>query len=915
MNSIFYMDTEFREKEYPVPEVLSIGGKARNLALMKRNGLPVPEWIVLTTDFFDRFMGGGLGELNHLLGQNVHQQKQVGKLAEKLQDLVLKQDFSDDLKQEIIQGVKRLCPDMDSYFSVRSSAVDEDGKLHSFAGQLESFLYVKPDDNLFESIKQCFASTYSERVMVYRFVNKIPFPGVRPAVIVQQMIFGDVSGVMFTGNPLTQNPDETLINATWGIGEGIVSGELDSDTWVLDEIGGITKKRIIPKKEKITFNQEAGFGTVTNSVEESRVEEPSLDDDTVTELYLIGQNIEAVFGHFPQDVEFCRKDGKLYILQARPVTTLSHIDKSLEKTIVDNSNIIESFPGMTAPFTFSFASVVYDQVYRQFYGLMGTPEKKINSMATTFRNMLAYVNGRIFYNLNSWYKTLALLPGYKLNRRLMENMMGVKSKADIEVEDDKVGFFEKWFVEIPQMVKGVFCVLLSYFRIESRVKDFKENFHAATEPYLDEKFTTWSNERLISLYSDLVDKILKKWKPPIENDFFTMIFYGVLSKMILKLGLEEGSSLQNDLLIGQGDVMSTEPTKEIIRISNWLRTDEKLVKLFSQEQENKLIELILDSDKPDYDEARKKIAAYISKYGFRCMMEQKLELDSLKEDPTFVFTTIKNYLKKEPLDLDAMAGREREKRARAEKIVFAKVPFLKRPLFKWMLNNARTAISRREDLRFLRTQVFGIVRSVFNAIGRNFQRDGFIDHYKDIYYLHVNEVFELIEGRSLNQQLVRQIIEMRRKDFEKAAAIETGERLFMYGDFYNRCFTEILTDEEVEGSADLGPNQYKGVACSPGEVKGVAKIVLSPKEADLDGEILVTKRTDPGWVPLFPSVCGIIIERGSVLSHSAVVAREMGIPTIVGLRKITDKIKDGDEILMNGTTGIVEILNTQTDMS
>ncbi len=906
MSSIYCVNEE-AGKEAPVPPVTVIGGKARNLALMQRHDLPVPGWIVLTTDCFERFMGGNLTELKTFLKKKVKTQKHVGRLSAKLQEIVLKQEFTEEMKQEISEVVAKMTSGNDSYFSIRSSAVDEDGRRHSFAGQLESFLYVKPGEGLFDCVKQCFSSAFAERVMVYRYVNDLPFKRVRPAVIIQQMIFGDVSGVMFTGNPLTNNPEHTLINATYGIGEGIVSGELDSDTWLLDENGDIIKRTIISKQEKITFNKEEEYGTVKLPVEENLAEKPALSDETLQALEMVSRDIEGLFGHIPQDIEFCLKGNRIYILQARPVTTLSHIDKSLPKTIVDNSNIIESFPGMTAPFTFSFASVVYDQVYRQFFKLMGTPDRKINTMTSTFRNMLAYINGRIFYNLNSWYKVLALMPGYRLNRRLMEGMMGVKSKADIEVEDS-VGFLEKWFVEIPQMVRGVFCISLSFFRLEARVEVFKKTFDEATEKYMDEKFEGWRNEQLGELYTVLTEQILKRWKPPIENDFFTMIFYGVLGKMVKKLELAEGDSLQNDLLIGQGDVRSTEPTKEIISITNWIREREDLVKLFRSESEESLIATLLMSDDPAYKDIRGKLQSYISRYGFRCMMEQKLELDSLKEDPSFIFTTIKNYLKKEPLDLDAMATKEKEKRNRAEKIVFAKVPLLKRPLVKWVLRNAREAISRREDLRFMRTQIFGIVRSIFNAVGRNFAGDGLIEDMKDIYFLHVNEVFELMEGRSLNRSFIRELIEKRKQDFQQAATVETGERLFVYGDFYNKQFVEILTEEEVDGSADLGPNRFKGVPCSPGEVEGVAKIVLSPQEADLDGEIMVTKRTDPGWVPLFPSVSGLIIERGSVLSHSAVVAREMGIPTIVGLRKITDRIKEGDRIVMNGTNGIVEIV-------
>jgi pyruvate,water dikinase len=903
MAQLFYHDHSV------IPETSLVGGKARNLAVLSHHGVQVPPWIGITTEFFEEFMGDALKILDVNLRRKSGGKKNIEKMSGVITGMIMKRRFPPALRKKTETLIReRFGPPEGRFFSIRSSAVDEDSIRFSFAGQLDSFLYVKFDRDFFTAIRKCFASAYSARVMHYRHAGDIPFAGIRPAVIVQEMVFGDVSGVVFTGNPLNNNPDQVLVNAAYGIGEGIVSGELDTDMWLVDAKGAIVRAQTVSKKEMITFDARKGKGTLKAPVAEELWDRPSVDEAMVLEIADTARKIEKLFGRVHQDIEWCLRDGTLFILQSRPVTTFSHIRRTLPRTIFDNSNIIESFSGVTSPLTFSFASTMYDAVYRQFYELMGTPREKIEELSETFRNMLAYINGRVYYNLNSWFITLQLIPGYNLNKEFMENMMGVKNPVDIQ-KAETVSTARKIFVELPRAIRGLSMVIFHLWTLNGKIGKFIKSFDDATGPYMDEKFEGYSNGEIIKLYNYFIRTVLRNWKAPIVNDLYTMIFFGVLSKQIRKLGIEGHENLQNDLLSGEGDMESTKPTKEIIRISNWLRSRDELVKLFAEKNERELMRIILGGDDERYREAGDRIRSYISSYGFRCMNELKLEETSLKEDPTFLFTTLKNYLKREPIDLEGQERREKEIRRKAENLVFAKIPRLKRPVFRWVLNNTRRAIKNREELRFMRTKIFGIERGMFNRMGRALAEGGIIGKQKDIYYLHINEVFELVEGRSLNSGIVSDIIRLRKKRNAEYAGMETPERMYFYGDIYDRNFLDILPDEEMDAGGDTGsPNIFKGVSCSPGEVEGVVKIVLAPQDAKLNGEILVTKRTDPGWVPLFPSVSGIIIERGSVLSHSAVVAREMGIPTIVGLRGITDRLASGDRVRMNGSTGIIEKL-------
>jgi rifampicin phosphotransferase len=887
-----------------LPDVRLVGGKARNLALLNSSGLPVPGWLSVTTVFFERFLKDSIKKIDTLLKGCT--KKNINTVTEKICSLINNAEFSSAQKKAILDGLSQAFGNgRPEYFSVRSSAVDEDSSRFSFAGQLESFLYVRPDETLFESIRKCFASAYSSRVMTYRMSQGLPLTGVRPAVIIQEMIFGEISGVMFTGNPLNNDTDQILINSTYGIGEGIVSGELDADSWVVDEDDCIISEQIAKKTDMITFDNDRGFGTIKKVVPPELTETASLTSSQIAVVASLGRRIESVFGNVPQDIEWCMKEDRIYILQSRPVTTMSHIDKSKPRTVLDNSNIIESFPGVTSPLTFSFASANYEMVYRQFFRMFGVPQSRINRFAEIFRTLLCYIDGRIYYNLNSWHRALKLLPGYNINSEYMDKMMGVKQASRFS-EKESITKARKILIEIPVLVYSISKVLLNFKRIDKISQKFIDDFYAATTPYMDEKFENYNNLDLLKLYDFFQDNVLENWKAPIVNDFYTMVYFGTLGKMVAKLDIPDAKSVQNDLLCGQGEIESTKPTREIIRMSNWIRTVPGLAAMFRDMTEDELIKLILKSTGKEYEEIRSRLKKYISEYGFRCMFELKLEEPSLKEDPRFLFTALKNYLKKEAVDLDKMEANEKEIKSAAEKKVFARLSPVKKMIFSYVLNTARKAIKNREELRFMRTKIFGICRSMFNRMGVNLCEHGIIEDRKDIYFLHLDEIRQLIEGRSTIEGIVKNVISLRKHEFRDQQSKDSPERMYFFGEMQDRCFVEILTENDMEFEEDESGRSFKGVPCSPGEVTAKAKIVLSPHDANLNGEIMVAKRTDPGWVPLFPSVSGIIIERGSVLSHSAVVAREMGIPTIVGLRGITKKIENGETVHMNGNTGIVQ---------
>jgi phosphoenolpyruvate synthase/pyruvate phosphate dikinase len=243
-------------------------------------------------------------------------------------------------------------------------------------------------------------------------------------------------------------------------------------------------------------------------------------------------------------------------------------------------------------------------------------------------------------------------------------------------------------------------------------------------------------------------------------------------------------------------------------------------------------------------------------------------------------------------------------------VVFSKMRGWKLVIFKRILKNARERIKVREELRFLRTKIYGISRNLMKAFGRNLAQQKILAAPEDIFFLTLSEIFEMVEYRSSNEGFIQELVQLRKKAQAEFSLKSSPDRVVFYGDLNDARFVEVVSQQDtyLENQEKSGQNLriLQGVGCSPGIVSGPAKIVLSPHNVELKGEILITKHTDPGWVPLYPCIKGLVIERGSVLSHSAVVAREMGIPTVVSARSAARLLKDGERIRVNGTSGSVE---------
>lgn len=851
-----------------------LGGKAANLARLEAMGMPVPPWYVITTEAFRREAGVRDPELEREIQQAHAARIPEGKLV-----------------------------------AVRSSAVGEDAAGESFAGIHDSFLFVRGWDELLDAIRGVWASAYSERALAYRRAKGLPLDGIAVAVVVQEMIDPRSSGVLFTANPNNGNVYEMVISSLWGAGEGLVSVGLDADTYIIDKDTLEVTEQLAVKREQIVLDRQAGRGVARTEVPSNLQERSSLTPEEVAELARAGLAIEKHYGR-PQDIEFALDaEGRLAILQARPVTTVEEVGPAAgHRLIWDNSNIIESYSGVTSPMTFSFIRRAYSIVYHCFAEVMGITPAVVRAHRDVFDNMLGLFRGQVYYNLLNWYRLVRLFPGFNYNKKFMESMMGVRESLPEEAAPAPVSTLQRYTVELPALARLVGRSVWNFLRIRRIVGDFQSYFREHYDRWSRMDFRSMAPHELARLYREMEEKLLWEWKAPIINDFFVMVFYGTLKKLCTSWCGDEAGTLQNDLLAGEGGIESTEPTRMLLRLAAEARQRPELRQLLLERPPEELATAI-PAD-PRFAGFAAEIARYLDLYGFRGVNELKLEEPSVKDRPAFLYQILRNYLSGEALDVAAMDERERRIRHEAEARAFASIKKSLLPraaIFRRILNNARLGVKNRENMRFARTRIYGLLRELLRAIGEDFAEERILEAPADIFYLTIDEVWDYIRGRAVTTNL-KALVALRREEFD-AYRRETekmpADRFETFGLPYHR---NLYRGRPRPAAVDA-EGVLRGTGCCAGVVTGPVKVLRTPTEdARLDGEILVAERTDPGWVPLYPSVSGLLIERGSILSHSAIVAREMGIPTIVGIAGLVEMLETGQVVTMDGAAGTVRPL-------
>ena len=463
-------------------------------------------------------------------------------------------------REEVKQGLQRLGA---GPFAVRSSGREEDGADSAHAGQFETELNVAAG-GVIAAAHRVWKSGFSETLAQYRQAKGLSDAPQPPAVVVQVMVEARAAGVAFSADPVSGDRSVVVVSAILGLADRLVGGEADGDSYRIGAGGETLEAELV------------GDVAVLSEAERARVA-------------AMARKAAEHFGS-PQDIEWAFDGGGLHMLQSRPITTLSDVSpgsrlssgraETHELTIWDNSNIVESYPGVTSPLTFSFARYVYSHVYQAFSRLMGVSPKAVEEHRSVFENMLGRVEGRVYYNLLNWYRALALFPGFKANRKFMEGMMGVSEALPQEMADTiapPTDSGAEQFFDNLKFTRVGFGLVWHEVRIRSTIGKFYRRLNAALARSNDE-IDAMSAVQLAAEYRLLEQQLLAKWDAPLINDFLCMIAFGAAQKSMTKWAGDDGLAFLSGMLIGQGDIVSAEPARMIREMGAMVRDRPDVVK-------------------------------------------------------------------------------------------------------------------------------------------------------------------------------------------------------------------------------------------------------------------------------------------------------------------------------------------------
>lgn len=530
------------------------------------------------------------------------------------------------------------------------------------------------------------------------------------------------------------------------------------------------------------------------------------------------------------------------------------------KRVWDNSNIIESYPGIVSPLTFSYAKFAYKKVYSQTAIIFGINQKYITENDRYLNSMLGYVNGHMYYNIKSWLVLVSYLPGFSANQKNLQEMMGVKEKNIVAVEKPHVSFWSK--------IKTIFSFLKYYSLIEYKTEEWIKYFDKEFHRYMKKIEAVNSADEALEVFYSAEKTLLDYWYIPILNDFSVMI-NSTLLKNYLKKNPNKNYELK-DLSIGM--VGNSELIVELRKIVKIIRKKIDINKVS--------LEYVQDVIKGD-KEIQTSVNRYIFKYGLRNGQNLKLEDPGLDEgDGSALAQLIMTYLEEYS-----------EKKEIHNKNKDVQRSFIEKILVKHYIN----AVKRREVLRVKRSQSFSLVRKVFITIAEDFVQQGVLKNIDDIFYLEKDEIFGLLEG-NYTLKNVQSLIDERKREHKVYKSLQVSNH-FVTASIPSHSKESINIQESIK-EIEEGRVNYQG--------KITAEVVLMEKlnfDTDVKGKILVCKYTDPNWVPLFGVIKGLIVERGGVLSHAAIVSRELKIPSVIGVENAFNVLKNGQKITLDATEG------------
>lgn len=856
-----------------------VGGKGANLGELSGIGdIQVPEGFCVTTQAY-REITRENGIFHTLLGQldllKADDRKGISEVSARIRKLIEGIVIPENIVHEISRHLSRMGEE--KAWAIRSSATAEDLPMASFAGQQDTYLNVKGKESVLRHIGKCWASLFTDRAVTYRLQNGFDHRNVYLSVVVQKMIFPDVSGILFTADPVSSNRKVLSIDAGFGLGEALVSGLVNADHYKVRN-GEIIDKTISVKKRAILAAEDGG--TQEREIEEEKQNRQALTDEQILKLGRMGRAIEAHFGG-PQDIEWCLAGDAVYVVQSRPITTLFPVPEAN-----DGEDHV-------------YISVGHQQMMTDAMKPLGLSF----FMLTTHAHMRT-AGGRLFVDITG-------LLASPLSRKKMIDMAGQTDpllKDALTTLTEREGFMKPLPGDETQGPGNENKVLSWSFP-----EDFRNDPAIAAELIRNSQASLEKLKQDIRAKSgaEVFDFILADM-PELKRVLFApqslnLIMVAMHASTWINEKMQEWLGEKNAAdTISQSvpNNITSEMGLELMDVADVIRPYPQVIAYLQQAKDDHFLDGLpgLDGGKEVHD----RIYAYLEKYGMRCAGEIDITKTRWSEKPVTLVPIILNHIKnfgpgegkrKFAQGLQEALKKERSLLERLESPDSYRGPDgeQKARETKRMIDLVRNFAGYREYPKYGMVSRYFVYKQALLKEAQQLVESGLISGKEDVYYLTFEEFQEAVRTRQLDLA----IIGKRKEEFRIFEKLHPPRVITSDG--------EVISGRYKR--EDLPAGAVAGLAVSSGVVEGRARVILRMEEADIEeGDILVTSFTDPSWTPLFVSIKGLVTEVGGLMTHGAVIAREYGLPAVVGLENATKLIKDGQRIRVNGTEGYVEIL-------
>jgi pyruvate,water dikinase len=845
-----------------------VGGKGANLGELARiAGIRVPDGFCVTTDAFrditrdHRELDGLLHDLSRL---DASARAAISATSARIRTVIEEAPIPQEVARAIAAHVARLGDE--HAYAVRSSATAEDLPTASFAGQQDTYLNVIGVQSVLAHVRRCWASLFTERAVTYRLHNGIDHRRVQMAVVVQRMVFPQVAGIMFTADPITSNRKVSSIDASFGLGEALVAGLVNADTYRVRD-GAIVDKKVSTKRLEVV--RMPGGGTHERAIEPERQDAQALTDAQIVELERLGRRIEAHVGR-PQDIEWCLADGELYIVQSRPITTLYPL------------------PDVNDQAPHVYISVGHQQMMTDTIRPLG-----LSFWLMTTPASMRTAGGRLFVDVAPMLASPA--------RAAVVDTLG---QSDPGIKDALTTILDRGFVPAappaakPPALGAVFGPPPAIENDPTIVAGQIERSQASIAALRREIVTT-SGPALFDFIVRDIEELKKHLRDP-------QVGAAILAAMGAATWLNEhlkqwlGDTNAADTL---SQSAPNNPTSEmglaLLDVADAVRPYPQVVAYLQHADDETFFAGLAPLD--GGPEARAAFAAFLDKYGMRCAGEIDVTRTRWAESPTTLVPAILGNVKMfAPGESRRKFEQGRNEALAKERDVLARLRQL--PGGEQKAEEAQQKISLlRNFIGFREYPKYGMVQRYFEyrkAILREAERlvrDRVLRDIEDVYFLTFAELHEVVRTNALDLHLIDE-----RKDAYTFYDKLTPPRVMTSEG-------EIVTASYKRDNLPAGA--LVGLPVSTGVIEGRARVVTRMEDAALEeGDILVTTFTDPSWTPLFVSIKGLVTEVGGLMTHGAVIAREYGLPAVVCVEGATKRIADGQRIRVNGTDGYVELL-------